>query len=814
MSATTGTKASAPNFPINPFELGRAAWEYGIDAWQRSVLYSDVQRQRGDQYREHLAQDVPTVLNFPSEPILDGDTLERPVNYWLVRIIPGPDQKTDPRKRPFIVIDPRAGHGPGIGGFKPESEIGAALNAGHPCYFVGFTPNPIPGQTVEDVVHAQAEFVRKVGELNPKSVGKPAVIGNCQAGWQILMTAALWPELFGPIIVAGAPVSYWAGENPMRYTGGLVGGSWLTAFTSDLGNGQFDGAWLVQNFESLNPANTWWSKSHYLYANIDTEAPRYLDFERYWGGYVYLNDVEMQYIVDNLFIGNKLSTAQLRSSDGRPIDLRNIRSPIVVFSSYGDNITPPPQALGWITDLYDSTKDVVENDQTIVYATHESIGHLGIFVSSKVGSKEHAEFANNIELINLLPAGVYQASVENLPKDERKHIHDPYRLDLKGRSVEDIKKIVNNNPVSDQNFTRAAQVSEQNLTLYQNLMQPWVQAFSTPQSAQLLQALHPLRVSYEWWSSANPLAKVIQTTAAQVREARQPISKQNPFWQWQEYASTLIETSLDLYRDTRDQLYEQYFHQTYSMVPTPASATEKAAKVIPQSLKQPTQQQQKQIYKAMTEGGLLEASVRSVFYVLLSRGGADERHFAQAKQLHECPECDAEEGKSFRVVVREQAKLLSFDTTQAINSIETLLIREGSPNEIRRLAKRVLAVATAGAQISPAEQERLDEILAIFEHAAQRSTRADSLGGVCAVTGETLGRSVPTTLPTDLLGDTEPQTAAPVQATASRATSTKTAAKKTTASKSAARKNTARKTAAKKTVTRKTAAKTSQSAKE
>ncbi|HLS42213.1 MAG TPA: DUF3141 domain-containing protein, partial [Paenalcaligenes sp.] len=750
----------------------------------------------------------------PSEPILDGDTLERPVNYWLVRIIPGPEQKTDPRKRPFIVIDPRAGHGPGIGGFKPESEIGAALNAGHPCYFVGFTPNPIPGQTVEDVVRAEAEFVRKVGELNPESVGKPAVIGNCQAGWQILMTAALWPELFGPIIVAGAPVSYWAGENPMRYTGGLLGGSWLTAFTSDLGNGQFDGAWLVQNFESLNPANTWWSKSHYLYANIDTEAPRYLDFERYWGGYVYLNDVEMQYIVDNLFIGNKLSTAQLLSSDGRPIDLRNIRSPIVVFSSYGDNITPPPQALGWITDLYDSTKDVVENDQTIVYATHESIGHLGIFVSSKVGSKEHAEFANNIELINLLPAGVYQASVENLPKDERKHIHDPYRLDLKGRSVEDIKQIVNNNPVSDQNFTRAAHVSEQNLTLYQNLMQPWVQAFSTPQSAQLLQALHPLRVSYEWWSSANPLAKVIQTTADQVREARQPISKQNPFWQWQEYTSKLIETSLDLYRDTRDQLYEQYFHQAYSMVPTPASATEEVAKIIPQSLKQPTQQQQEQIHQAMTEGGLLEASVRSVFYVLLSRGGADERHFAQAKQLHECPECDAEEGKSFRVVVREQAKLLSFDTTQAINSIETLLIREGSPNEIRRLAKRVLAVATAGAQISPAEQERLDEILAIFEHAAQRSTRADSLGGVCAVTGETLGRSVPTTLPTDLLGDTEPQTAAPVQATASRATSTKTAAKKTTASKSAARKNTARKTAAKKTVTRKTAAKTSQSAKE
>src|SRR5256885_6973008 len=54
-----------------------------------------------------------------------------------------------------------------------------------------------------DVMRAEAQFVRKVAELHPESRGKPAVIGNCQAGWQILMTAAVWPELFGPIIVAG-----------------------------------------------------------------------------------------------------------------------------------------------------------------------------------------------------------------------------------------------------------------------------------------------------------------------------------------------------------------------------------------------------------------------------------------------------------------------------------------------------------------------------------------------------------------------------------------------------------------------------------
>ena len=71
-----------------------------------------------------------------------------------------------------------------------------------------------------------------------------------------MMLAAIRPELFGPIIIAGSPLSYWAGvrgQYPMRYSGGLLGGSWLTALTSDLGRGKFDGAWLVQNFENQNP---------------------------------------------------------------------------------------------------------------------------------------------------------------------------------------------------------------------------------------------------------------------------------------------------------------------------------------------------------------------------------------------------------------------------------------------------------------------------------------------------------------------------------------------------------------------------------
>ncbi len=177
----------------------------------------------------------------------------------------------------------------------------------------------MPGQTIEDIARAEAVFLEKVIALHPEADGKPCVIGNCQAGWAVMMLAAIRPELFGPIIIAGSPLSYWAGvhgKNPMRYTGGLLGGSWLTALTSDLGHGKFDGAWLVQNFENQNPANTLWTKQYNLYSKIDTEAPRYLDFERWWGGHVNLNAEEIQFIVDELFVGNKLAAGTIQTSDG------------------------------------------------------------------------------------------------------------------------------------------------------------------------------------------------------------------------------------------------------------------------------------------------------------------------------------------------------------------------------------------------------------------------------------------------------------------------------------------------------------------
>ncbi len=90
------------------------------------------------------------------------------------------------------------------------------------------------------------------------------------------------------------------------------------------------------------------------------------------------------------------------------VDLRNIGAPIIVFCSWGDNITPPQQALDWVLDLYDHEREIVANGQMIVYTLHQTIGHLGIFVSGKIATKEHGEFVSCMELIDVLPPGALQ----------------------------------------------------------------------------------------------------------------------------------------------------------------------------------------------------------------------------------------------------------------------------------------------------------------------------------------------------------------------------------------------------------------------
>ena len=715
-------KQFSPIEMFAPFGMFASAMEYMVDAAQRSVLFWDVMRQRGNQYREHMAEAAPNVLNYQVELVIDGRTLGRPVNYGLVRVVPPPGVELDPTRRPFVIVDPRAGHGPGIGGFKADSEIGVALKAGHPCYFVGFLPDPVPGQTIEDIARAEAVFLDKVIALHPDADGKPCVVGNCQAGWAVMMLAAIRPELFGPIIIAGSPLSYWAGvhgKNPMRYSGGLLGGSWLTALTGDLGHGKFDGAWLVQNFENQNPANTLWTKQYNLYSKIDTEAPRYLGFERWWGGHVNLNAEEIQFIVDELFIGNNLAAGRIQTSDGRAIDLRNIRSPVVVFCSKGDNITPPQQALGWILDLYENVDEIRSYGQTIVYTVHESVGHLGIFVSSGVARKEHGEFSSNIDLIDALPPGLYEAVFESKTKDTTNPdlAAGSWVMRCEARSLDDIRALGGNYAADERRFATAARVSETNLALYRTYAQPIVRSLVNGPMAQWTQQLHPLRLQYEMFSNANPMMAPVAKLAEQVRKNRKPVTADNPFIALQENVSRQIVAALDAWRDMSESLAERTFLAVYG-----SPTLQAAVGVDPAGTRSPRRATNSPLHRELLQtriaelkagipaGGLREAVIRALIYVGMGRAAVDERGFEALRRIRrvhgDVPLA------AFKALVREQFNMLLIDEQATLAAIPAMLPPE---QESRRKAFDLIKeVLSASGEFSAEDKKRLDEIARLF----------------------------------------------------------------------------------------------------
>jgi hypothetical protein len=562
------------------------------------------------------------------------------------------------------------------------------------------------------------------------------VVGNCQAGWAVMLVAATRPELFGPIIVAGSPLSYWAGiegQNPMRYTGGLAGGSWITALTSDLGAGKFDGAYLVGNFENLNPANTLWTKNYNLWSKVDTEEARFLEFEKWWGSHVNLNAEEMQWIVDQLFVGNRLATAEIVTSDGMRVDLRNIRSPIVCFCSQGDNITPPPQALGWICDLYQKDEDILAQGQILVYAIHESVGHLGIFVSGGVARKEHEEFASNIDLIDVLPPGLYEAVMTRKTADtvNPELLGGDWIVRFEPRTLNDIRAIVRPNPENERRFATAQRVSEINLGLYRTLLQPFVKAFANEQTAEWLHQLNPSELPFELFSDRNPLMRQIAQLAEQVHQQRQPAAPDNPLLQVQARVSEGIIAALDGWRDWRDRSLEQIFLALYSAPLLQALVGMRASEdsprrhpgVEPERLAF-IQQRIAELKARIAEGGLREAAIRSLVYIGLAGPGVDERAFNTLRQIR------AEHGgltlEEFKRVLREQFFALLLDRDGALAAIPQML-----PADVDARTKMLAAIRTvvsAAGDITGERAERLAQVEQLFGTVKAGKAASDKAG--------------------------------------------------------------------------------------
>jgi Protein of unknown function (DUF3141) len=540
-------------------------------------------------------------------------------------------------------------------------------------------------------------------------------------------------------------LSYWAGargQNPMRYSGGLLGGSWLAALVSDLGHGKFDGAWLVHNFENLNPSNTLWSKQYNLYSKIDTEAARYLGFERWWGGHVNMNAEEIQFIVDELFVGNNLAAGRIKTSTGNTLDLRNIRSPIVVFCSQGDNITPPPQALGWILDLYDDVDEIRAHGQTIVYTIHETVGHLGIFVSGGVARKEHGELSSNIDMIDVLPPGLYEAQFESKTGDTVNPdlVSGEWVMRCVPRTLDDIRALGGNDAADERCFATAAQVSEANLALYRTFVQPVVRAMTPAAMAEMLPRLHPLRLQYELFADTNPFAATLESLAGWARTHRTPVERNNMFATLQENMSKQIESGLDAWRDLRDNASEMMFFSIYG-----SPILQAAMGIDPADTRQQRKAGKSPLHSQLLEsriaelksridtGGLRECIARGILYVGMVRGGADERSFEAVRRLR-----SAQDGMrrlslaEFKALVREQYFMLLLDEEATLAAIPKLL-----PADDNARAKGFAALA----EILRARGEIVGEAAGRFERIAQLFGFVTEAVGLVPAAPTTAGRA-------------------------------------------------------------------------
>jgi hypothetical protein len=391
-----------------------------------------------------------------------------------------------------------------------------------------------------------------------------------------------------------------------------------------------------------------------------------------------------------------------------------------VFCSKGDNITPPQQALGWILDLYKDVDEIRSYGQTIVYTVHESVGHLGIFVSGGVAKKEHREFSSNIDLIDVLPPGLYEATFEAKSADTA-------NLDLAAgewimrceqRTLDDIWAMGGNSPEDERRFATAARVSEINLAAYRNFVQPWIKAFTTSELAESMRKLHPLRVQYEAFAGGNPMTKGIAKAAETARERRRPVAADNPFLAIQDTVSKNIVAALDQWRDASEALSEKIFLSVYG-----SPALQAAVGIDPQSTPSPKREMSEdyrrrlearvaELKSRIESGGLRECMIRGLLYVGMARGMVDERG-AEALRRFRANDVDSRLTPiEFKALVRDQFFMLLLEPEASLAAIPKLLPKNA--DTCRTAFAAIHEVLAASSEVSGESAKRLRRIAELF----------------------------------------------------------------------------------------------------
>lgn len=739
----------------NPLQLWQQWLSYSTDSSKRLLQTAEILKERGDIFIDHELAGCPPVLDYDYDVIMDASNFDRPCNYVLLKINPPEGIETKEDNRPYIIIDPRAGHGAGIGGFKPESQVGVALKNGRPVYFVGFKRLPEPTQTIADITYAEAKFVREVKRRHPKAKS-PVIVGNCQGGWAALILAATNSDITGPIIMNGAPVAAWSGElgvDPMRYKAGVNGGTWLAMMSADINNGVFDGAWLVNNFEQMNPYRNYIGKYYDLYKNPTANRERFLDFERWWGGFFLMNEAEIRWIVENIFIGNRIARNTGQLEKGVNIDLRDVKAPMIVFASRGDDITPLPQALAWILDAYTNEKELEVCGQRIIYMIHDQVGHLGIFVSSKIANKEHTGMASVMDMIEILPPGLYEMKIES---EQGRDDDKTFSVGFDRRTFEDLSQAIGECRTDEKLFRAVHRSSKSQTRIYEQTLRPLIKTMSNETTAQLLRSMHPLRLQRSLWSSKNPIASAAstlnkainptnyapdtqtesesETTSSHPANAGdqsrsnttvnygqvklpnvEPIAKDNVFLQIEKMFMDSVSMTLDFWGDLNGKLTENLFFGLWSMPWFREYGNKESSRRL---LDKNSLRDLPKVDEALSKiavGGYSEAVIRMLILGnIVADNNIDRSQLLRLSEVltQQAPFKELSSSK-LAEIIENQTLMVRFDEEKSINTLKTLLKDKSERNEA--LQQVLYVIGDEKVNLNPETIEMLNRIKRVLD---------------------------------------------------------------------------------------------------
>jgi hypothetical protein len=363
---------------------------------------------------------------------------------------------------------------------------------------------------------------------------------------------------------------------------------------------------------------------------------------------------------------------------------------------------------------------------------HQNIGHLGIFVSGKIATKEHGEFVSAMEMIDVLPPGLYEAVITEVDENtvNPNLIDGKYLFRLELRTLNDIRALGVNDAEDDLRFATVARVSEMNRGMYETFAAPAIRMAVTDQAAEASRAAHPSRVRFDMFSDQNPLMQPVKALAESVRSSRKPVSADNPFLAAEHAASTWITTCLQTYGEFRDTLTETAFSNVYGSPWLQALVGLGTKEAVPQRIERDlareagTARLRANLENRFEVGGLEEAALRALVYIRLPEGSVDERGFTVLKLIRDSrPAAKRMSLAHFKEVLREQYRLVRLDERRAIDALPMLL---GTNAAERDATLDVLhRVVAAHGGLSDEARRRLAQVEALFGGKPEKAVKGE-----------------------------------------------------------------------------------------